>query len=393
MIPLAAARHCTAPFVAGDAPLLRHLIGEYGGAVLQLALERCDSLVDSAAPDLRHRLPGLLARPLPWAAVWDPSLAELERLLAQAEAPQQIWDGVVPLLVNLAVAGRLTEADLHLHVPQSLWWGAVRLPAADRLRFRRAGQGIALETWLDRRRFGRYRLHRSAEGGWTSRALEIAPVLWLGRHPIIVRLSDRDVSRPLRKGGRIMATVPAGTDASFAEVARLLRRVRPSPLSWVGNAVRLMVPLEITEACVSATIEEFPGLTYLSLPLTPADIARRLVHEASHHYFLALQRIAALHDGSDTTNYHSPIKERGRTIEMILFAFHAFGNGTLFHRELARRDARFAEIAGESVECGMPPLRIMHDYLARTPALTSAGRTLWQPVAERLFGAPERAAR
>ena len=67
-----------------------------------------------------------------------------------------------------------------------------------------------------------------------------------------------------------MATVPAGTDASFAEVARLLRRVRPSPLSWVGNAVRLMVPLEITEACVSATIEEFPGLTYLSLPLTPA---------------------------------------------------------------------------------------------------------------------------
>ena len=127
------------------------------------------------------------------------------------------------------------------------------------------------------------------------------------------------------------------------------------------------------------------GLTFLTLPLEPADIATRLVHEASHHYFLALQRIAALHDGSDTTNYHSPIKERGRTIDMILFAFHAFGNGALFHRDLARRDSHFERIAGGTVPQAMAPLRTMHDYLQGSQALTSAGRTLWQPVAERLF--------
>ena len=44
-------------------------------------------------------------------------------------------------------------------------------------------------------------------------------------------------------------------------------------------------------------------------------MAVRLVHEASHHYFLALKRLTDLHDGSDTTQYHSPIKERGRTVD------------------------------------------------------------------------------
>jgi HEXXH motif-containing protein len=362
-------------------------VGEYGRALLQIALERCGELLDAVAPSLRARLAGLLARPLPWSATWDPALAALERRLAHSPTAEQAWDGVVPMLVNLGVAGALSEADLRLHTPQALWWDGVRLPAADRLAFRRSTKGVHVEFWRRGRRLGRDFLSQSAQGVWNTGAVASAPILWLGGHPVIVRLAHRGGDPyPLPAGQRVMSRVPAYTDATFADVTRLLRGVRPSLLPWVANAIRIVVPVRSDDdARISATIEEFPGLTFLSLALEPADIAVRLVHEASHHYFLALQRLAALHDGSDTTSYHSPIKERGRTIDMILFAFHAFGNGALFHRELARRDSCFERIAGGTVSEAMAPLRTMHNYLLRTPALTSAGRTLWQPVAERLF--------
>ncbi|CAN5199340.1 hypothetical protein BH10PSE6_BH10PSE6_41770 [soil metagenome] len=137
---------------------------------------------------------------------------------------------------------------------------------------------------------------------------------------------------------------------------------------------------------MSSTIEEFAGMTFMSLPLQPSELATRLVHEASHHYFLALKRLVDLHDGSDPTQYHSPIKERGRTIDMILFAFHAFGDDALFHRDLARSDARYERVADDTVEEAFAPLRIMHEHLRQTRALTPAGKTPWLPVAERLFG-------
>jgi hypothetical protein len=78
--------------------------------------------------------------------------------------------------------------------------------------------------------------------------------------------------------------------------------------------------------------------------------------------------------------------ERGRTIDMILFAFHAFDNGALFDRDLARTDPRYERVADDTVEEAIRPLRIMHEYLGQTRALTPAGKTLWLPVAERLFG-------
>jgi HEXXH motif-containing protein len=386
-IKRAAARYCASPFVAGDARVMHCLIGEYGRALLEIALERCAPLIARHPQVLRRRLARVSARPLPWNAVWDPALAHLERLLARPTPAEDIWDGVVPLLVNLAAADVLGEADVRLHTPQALWWGAVRLPVADRVAFRRDAESVLLEVSCGGRPFRRHLLQRSSRGDWTARTLDVAPVLRLGRYPVVVRRACGDTSYPLPKGRIVAKRLPARTEATFSEVARLLRRVSPALLPWVAEAIRIVVPLRIdNEVRMSATIEEFPGLTFLSLPLDPADVAMRLVHEASHHYFLALQRLSALHDGSDKKNYYSPIKERGRTIDMILFAFHAFGNGALFHRDLARRDPRFGKIAGSSVEQAISPLRILDAYLANTPALTAPGATLWRPIAARLLG-------
>lgn len=385
LAPDAAALHCASPYIGGNAAKVRRMVGEYGRGLLEVALERCDGAVAALKPPLRRQLSAVLARPLPWAAVWDPALADLEARV-MAERAQDVWDAIVPLLVNLAAAGALGEAELRLHRPQRLWWGGLRLPPADRLSFRRGPHSVALELRLGRKATSHV-LRRTANGLWSCDTLEVAPVLWLGRHPLTVRLYEGSPYDVQHKSPRILDRVPPSAPAIFAEVTRLLRRVQPSMVGWVADVIRLLMPLETGPAGrMSSTIEEFPGLTFMSLPLQPSEVATRLVHEASHHYFLALKRLADLDDGSDKTQYHSPIKERGRTIDMILFAFHAFGNGALFHRDLARSDPRYERVADDTVEEAFAPLRIMHEYLGRTRALTPAGKTLWLPVAERLFG-------
>ena len=80
------------------------------------------------------------------------------------------------------------------------------------------------------------------------------------------------------------------------------------------------------------------------------------------------------------------IKVLDRTIAMILFAFHAVGDGTLFHRDLARSGPRYACVAGAILEQAFATPRIMHEDLGQTRAPTPAGKTLWLPVAEWLLG-------
>lgn len=384
LAPDTAALHCASPYIGGNAGVVRRMVGEYGRGLLEIALQRCDGAAYALTPEL-SALATVLARPLPWAAVWDPVLADLE-VQVTAENPEVVWDAIVPLLVNLAAAGALAEADLRLYQPQRLWWGGLQLPQADRISFRRRPHSVTLQLWLGRKAWSHV-LRRAANGLWSCDTLEAAPVLWLGRRPLIVRLYDGSAFDVQYKSPRILEKVPPSAPAIFAEVTRLLRRVQPSMVGWIADVIRILMPLETGPAGrMSSTIEEFPGMTFMSLPLQPSEVATRLVHEASHHYFLALKRLVDLHDGSDPTQYHSPIKERGRTIDMILFAFHAFGNGALFHRDLARSDARYERVADDTVEEAFAPLRIMHGYLGQTRALTPAGKTLWLPVAERLFG-------
>jgi hypothetical protein len=123
-------------------------------------------------------------------------------------------------------------------------------------------------------------------------------------------------------------------------------------------------------------------MTFMSLPLRPSEVATRLVHEASHHNFLALKRLVEPYDGSSPTRYHSPIKEWGGTVDMTVFAF----DGAPLHRDLARSDARYERVADDTVEEAFAPLRVMHEHIGQTHARTLAGKMLWLPVAERLFG-------
>ncbi len=73
-------------------------------------------------------------------------------------------------------------------------------------------------------------------------------------------------------------------------------------------------------------------------------------------------------------------------IAMIMFAFHAVGDGTSFHRDLARSSPRYVCIAGVTLEQAFAPARIMREHLGQMRAFILAGKTLRLPVAKQLFG-------
>ena len=81
-----------------------------------------------------------------------------------------------------------------------------------------------------------------------------------------------------------------------------------------------------------------------------------------------------------------PIKARDRTIDMILFAFHALGDGMLFRRDLAGSNPRDVRAADGMIEEAFAPREIVYDDLGRTQMLTPTGETMCPPLAVRLFG-------
>jgi hypothetical protein len=71
---------------------------------------------------------------------------------------------------------------------------------------------------------------------------------------------------------------------------------------------------------------------------------------------------------------------------MILFAFHALGDGMPFRRDLAGSDPRDLRTADNMIEKAFAPREIVHDDLGRTQMLTPTGETMCLPLAVRLFG-------
>jgi HEXXH motif-containing protein len=374
------------PLPAGDSALPGFVVGEYARALVELAFAQCERLLRLSNPGIIEQAAAITRGALPWGAVWSPDLAQLEAVLRGSANPTDIWSVLARLLLQLGAEGYVAEADIRLQSPQALRWGRIRIPLADRIAFRRTGAGAEVVLDIAGTRIAEISMEQSADGVWTGGECDNLPVLRFGGFPMMVDAQGSAASERMPGGSAPLAAVPEGTDAVFAEAAALIAAYSPAYLPWVAQAVRTIVPLDVRTGRVSATVEQFPGLVFLSLPLSAAEIAARFVHEASHQYYFALRRLATLEDGSDRKMYYSPIKRTDRAIDMILFAFHAFGNGALFHRDLFRGDSLYHELNGQTLESNLEPVRIMHGYLVETRALTPMGRTLCGPVADRLFG-------
>jgi HEXXH motif-containing protein len=381
-----AASYFASPILPGDSHSAEFMMGEYVRALLEIAFAECDGMLRGLSPSLvetRHELTNAM---LPSSVMWRPSIARLERELVKSTSPSNVWDALAPLIVELGAEGLLREAEIQVDMAQVFYWGTVKLPKADRIAFQYTNGGAEIHLSHLGKDMTAISVQRSADGIWMTEQAENVPIIWLDRYPIALHCMESGIAYRIPPDRRLLPDALAIITPVIAEAARVLADHSPHFLPWVGNAMRNIVPLDASDGIrMSATVEEFPGLTFLSFPTTAVELAETLVHETSHQYYFAAQRLASVHDGSDTKLYYSPIKDRGRSIDLILFAFHAFGNAALFHRELARADSRFDRINGRSIKQSLERLSALHSHLGETRALTPMGQVLWRPLANQLF--------
>jgi HEXXH motif-containing protein len=210
----------------------------------------------------------------------------------------------------------------------------------------------------------------------------------LGRHCLTLLLDDA-LEAPefsfLRHEVLDKSKWPAAPQR-LAQAANLLRSVSPDYLSWVDRVLRYVIPLGGGPRTVnSGSSESQPSVIHGSFGCPVTARAEILIHEATHQYFHLTTRLGPVDDGSDTTEYYSPIKRRGRTIRYILVAYHAFGNVLLFYRTCRMRGYLDEDgYCSESERELAPQLKQLEAALRGTTGLTPLGRALWEPLADRI---------
>jgi HEXXH motif-containing protein len=380
------ARYFASPELHADAALPHALIGEYASALFELAFERCGPAMADVSSLVFSQATLITGKALPWSAAWNPDLAQIERLLASPLRGHAAWNAVAPMLLRLGAEGVLTEADLALKSPQKLFWGPLRLPEADRVTFQRGEDWAEIRLYTEAEAVATVQAQRDADGLWQSDDAPRVGIVWMCGYPIPVwtPADGRGYPHPSKRPALPDAT--AQISPVLEEAGELLTQFAPSFVPWVANGMRSIVPLDASAGVhISASVEEFPGLTFLSFPSPAVELAEWLAHEASHHHFLALQRLTPVHDGTDKKEYFSPIKLKGRTIDLTLFAFHAFANAAIYHRNLVRSRPEYYRLNGRTLDESLERIRVLEGYLGETRALTEAGMILWKPLSEALF--------
>jgi HEXXH motif-containing protein len=163
---------------------------------------------------------------------------------------------------------------------------------------------------------------------------------------------------------------------------------------WVGYVIRDLIPLPARSGTLQSWSEDSaPGIITVSLGGIPSDqrdcaMAETLVHEATHQYFYILRRLGQFDDGTDRNLYFSPFKDTGRPITNILLAYHAFANVALFYRTVLA-DQSFskqatAPAAARRLETLEQQLLPLESTLQRAVSITPLGRSLWEPLYDRL---------
>ena len=360
------------------------LIGEYASALYELAFERCGDVLATLSPALQTE--AITGKALSWSAAWNPDLAQLERLLVSQVSPELMVEMLAPMLVRLGAEGILSQADITLQQPKILFWDTISLPEADRIIFKTYDKTAEIRLFKQKEAIATLELKQLSNGLWHSEIAKSIGFVWLDKYPIRLWTEKDAKGYPYPAKRQPYPNALPHVTHVMQEAADLMNEHTPHFVPWVADGIRNIVALDASDGIrMSASVEEFPALTFLSFPAPAVEMAETLIHEASHHHFLALQRLTALHDGTDTKEYYSPIKLKGRPIELILYAFHAFANAAIYHRNLCRAIPEFYRLNGRTLDESLERIRVLDGYLSETRALTEAGHTLWKPLATALF--------
>ena len=360
--------------------LAGHIAAENARQIIRRLLEqggRYDNFLDAGIGELFHRW---LLRADPGIEVcWHRAFSSVLSALRGDDEKAVIRAGVA-LAIHLNVTGEPGAWSAGGAGRQHEQWGAWLLPEYDRISVRTDG-GEAILT-LD----GELRLRFTRDGSqWRPDGIgleELHRVSIGGQATLLLPRAEVD-GYPSGSRPAFLETIGSENALRWRQTGLLIESYAAEFAPWIGGVVRHVALLDPSPGTVySGSHSDRYGFIFGSDEASIPASAEILVHEASHQYFLILRRLGPLDDGSDTSLYYSPLVDRGRPLDRILFAFHACANILGFYRSCVAAGISDTSYFSKNEPVVVDQLRQLILPLRTSRALTPTGRALFEPWAE-----------
>lgn len=171
-----------------------------------------------------------------------------------------------------------------------------------------------------------------------------------------------------------------------ASALRLLHRYWSEGYEWVSTVVREIIPLRSRNGGAGSTSSFWDCGTIaatLGTRQNPILLAEMLVHEASHQHFFLAKQLGPLEDGSDATEYFSPMVNAFRSLEKMLLGYHALINMLKFYEKVSADCSHDSEqFLSARVSYLFEKLDLIGTAISRSTAFTPGGSCMFQRLRE-----------
>ena len=373
------------PYESLDEEFLTAVTVEHTRAVTRRFLERFGGRLRARSDGLVPRLERWLSEEATFDDVWDTAFGRLRYCLHFPERADAVRAAAT---AALRISERRGEAnwEARFEQPSRLLLGQIVLPAADRIEVAAGGRQIKIRVSRDDGT-RTVTLPRPLPIETSAAECDVLASTCVGGARILILTKEACDAREF--GEDVIAD--SDSDSIVAPLQTMLRIVaEESPLyfDWIRRVVRRILPLPDDPRVMTSSTDPWrPGVLYSANRPDPAALAEMWIHEGSHQYMYVLARLGPLDDGSDPNLYYSPVSRRMRPLHIIVLAYHAVANITLFCRSCPPGSRLRPE---ETEKTFVEALAVFEKILLGSRAVTAAGRALWEPLYERLHDAGAR---
>jgi HEXXH motif-containing protein len=324
--------------------------------------------------------------------LWDPLLGRLRALSAEEDSSSEYHLTLIRAGLAALLDGVAGTWGFRFSSPMRIQFGRWLLPEVISGRIEAAG-GVKVSLVLEDQEGSKHRLileQRSAGRNWEP--LRLSPeivnlpcVKFKESETVLLPANAVDEwLLPNLPGARFedVSRLPLVADR-FRQTAALVERYSPGYAQWIDRAVRYIASTNSPKQGSGSNVG-YPGLVVMSNDHRPWALAEMLVHEASHQYFFMATLLGPVDDGSDLTHHYSPLVGRNRPIDKVLLSYHALGNMTLFFRDCISGGIEDGGYCLERLTTVTNQMAQVSEVLRDTSALTSVGKALWSPLADRV---------